>query len=63
MLGSGFTTLIVSNEQMKDIMRAVKSLEESGLLMNGISETIQNETKEQKWGFLTLLSLGCFRPV
>ena len=48
MFGSGFTTLIVSNEQMKDIMRAVKSLEESGLLMNGISETIQNETKEQK---------------
>ena len=48
MLGSGFTTLIVSNEQMKDVMRAVKSLEESGLLMNGISETIQNETKEQK---------------
>ena len=33
---------------MKDIMRAVKSLEESGLLMNGVSETIQNETKEQK---------------
>ena len=48
MLGSGFTTLIVSNEQMKGIMRAVKSLEESGLLMNGISETTQNETKEQK---------------
>ena len=63
MLGSGFTTLIVSNEQMKGIMRAVKSLEESGLLMNGISETTQNETKEQKWEFLTLLSLGCFRPV
>ena len=40
MVGSGFTTLIISNEQMKNIMRVVKSLEESGLLMKGISEKI-----------------------
>ena len=40
MVGSGFTTLIISNEQIKNIMRVVKSLQESGLLMKGISEKI-----------------------
>ena len=52
MFGSGFTTLIISNEEMNDIMKIVKSLEESGLLIKGIRETIKNETKEQKGGFL-----------
>ena len=46
MLGSGFTTLIISNEEMNDIMKIVKSLEEFGLLIKGISETIKNEAKE-----------------
>ena len=36
-------------------MKIVKSLEESGLLVKGISETIKNETKEQKGGFVPLL--------
>ena len=36
-------------------MKIVKSLEDSGLLMKGISETIQNEVKEQKGGFLNML--------
>ena len=40
---------------MEDIMRIVKSLEESGLLVKGISETIKNEAKEQKGGFLPIL--------
>ena len=40
---------------MSDIMKIVKSLEESGLLVKGISETIKNETKEQKGGFVPLL--------
>ena len=39
------TTLIISNEEMNDIMKIVKSLEESGLLIKGISE-IKNEAKE-----------------
>ena len=52
MFGSGFTTLIISNEEMNDIMKIVKCLEESGLLIKGIRETIKNETKEQKGGFL-----------
>ena len=47
--------LIVSNEEMNDVMKIVKSLEESGLLLQGISETIKNEAKEQKGGFLPML--------
>ena len=49
------TILITSNDEMEDIMKIVKSLEDSGLLMKGISETIQNEVKEQKGGFLNML--------
>ena len=40
---------------MKDIVKIVKSLEDSGLLLEGVSETIQNEAKEQKGGFLSML--------
>ena len=40
---------------MKDIIKIVKSLEDSGLLLKGVSETIQNEAKEQKGGFLSML--------
>ena len=53
MFRSGFTTLIISNEEMNDIIKI--ALEESGLLIKGISETIKNEAKEQKGGFLPLL--------
>ena len=55
MFGSGFTTLIISNKEMEDIMKIVKSLEDSGLLINGVIETIRNEAKEQKEGFLGML--------
>ena len=41
---------------MEDIMKIVKSLEESGLLTKGISETIKNETKEQKGALFSMLS-------
>ena len=40
------TTLIISNDDMADIMKIVKSLEDSGSLLKGVSETIQNEAKE-----------------
>ena len=55
MVGSGMTTLIVSNEKMNDIMKIVKSLEKSGLLIKDIYETIKNEAKKQKGGFLNIL--------
>ena len=51
-LASGnVTTLVISN----DIIKIVKSLEYSGLLLKGVTETVQNEVKEQKWGFLSML--------
>ena len=49
------TTLIISNDEKKDLIEIVKSLEDSGLLLKGVSETIQNEAKEQKGGFLSML--------
>ena len=49
------TTLIISNNEMEDIIKIVKSLEYSGLLLEGITKTVQNEVKEQK-GFLSMLS-------
>ena len=55
-LGSGHNkTLIISNDEMKDILKIVKSLEDSGLLLEGVSETIKNEAKEQKGGLLRML--------
>ena len=47
-LGSGNTTLIISNNEIEDIIKIVKSLEDSGLLLKGVTETVQNEAKEQK---------------
>ena len=52
MFGSGVTTLIISMEEIRDISKIIKSLKESGLLIKGVSETIKNEAKEQKGGFI-----------
>ena len=49
------TTLIISNDEMKDILKIVKYLEDSGLLLERVSEAIKNEAKEQKGGFLSML--------
>ena len=54
-LGSGTATITVSSNEMKNIIKIVKSLENSGLLLKGIRETIENEAKEQKEGFLSML--------
>ena len=56
-LGSGHnnTTLTISNNEMEDIIKIVKYLEDSGLLLKGVSETVQNEAREQKEGFLSML--------
>ena len=55
MFESGFTNLIISNEEMEDIVKIVKSLEDSVLLIKGVSETIKNEVKEQKGVFLGMI--------
>ena len=48
------TTLVISNEEMNDIMKIVKSLEESDFLINRVRQTIKSEAKEQKGGFLEI---------
>ena len=54
-LGPGKTTLIILNVEMEDIIKIVKSAEDSGLLLEGVREKIKNEAKEQKGGFLSML--------
>ena len=55
-LGSGgHTTLIISNKDMEDLIKVVKSLEDSGLLLNGVTESAKNKVKEQRGGFLSML--------
>ena len=49
------TKLIISHEKMNDLIEIVKSLEDSGLLLKEFSKTIQNEPKDQKGGFLSIL--------
>ena len=51
----GISTLIISNNKMEDIIKIVKSLENSSLLFKGVRETIQKEVKEQKRRFLSML--------
>ena len=61
-LGSGHNNnivLIISNDEINDIIKIVKSLEDSGLLLKGVTQTVQNEVKEEKRGFLSML-LGTF---
>ena len=53
-LGSGNTTLIISNDEIEDIIKIVKSLEDSALLLKGVTETVQNKVKEQKGGFFSM---------
>ena len=49
--GSGTTALIISNEEMNDIMKIVQALEDSNILLKGVTKTIKNETKEKKEDF------------
>ena len=58
--GSGATKgarvkLISEQEDMNDIMKIIKALENSGILLKGVSKAIKNETKEQKGAFLSML--------
>ena len=52
---SGTTTLIISNKEKNDIMKIVQALEDSNILLTGITKTIGNEIKEQKGRFLEIL--------
>ena len=47
--------LIISNDKMNDIMEIVQALEDSNILLKGVTKTIKNETKERKGGFLSML--------
>ena len=53
--GSGTTKLMIENEDMNDIMKIIEALENSDILLKGVSKTIENETKEQRGGFLSML--------
>ena len=53
--GPGAATLIISNEEMIDIMKIVQALEDSNILLKGFPKTIEKESKEQKGGFLSML--------
>ena len=52
MFRSGFTTLIIFNEELEDIIKIIKSLEESGLLIKRIDETMKMKKKNKKEDFL-----------
>ena len=52
--GSG-VKLIIEQEDKNDIMKIIEALENSGILLKGISKTIENETKEQREGYLSML--------
>ena len=52
---SGTTTLITSNEEMNDVMKIVQAIEDSNILLKGVTKIIKNKTKEQKGGFLSML--------
>ena len=53
--GSGTTTLIISNKEINEIIEIVQAVEDSNILFKVVVETIKNETKEQKGGFLGTL--------
>ena len=49
------TTLIISNDDMQDLLKIVESLKDSDILLDEITESVKNEVKEQKCGFLSML--------
>ena len=47
--------LIIEQEDMNDIIKIIEALENSGILLKGVNKTIENETKEQRGGFISML--------
>ena len=58
MYGSGKTTLIISKDDLDDLIKIVTALEEYDILLKGTSKTIKNKTKKQEGGFLKI-NIGC----
>ena len=56
MRGDGIK-LMIEDEDMNDIMKIIGTLEKSGILLNGMGKTTEDEVKEQKGGFLSILSM------
>ena len=54
-MGFGTTTLIISNEDMNDIIEIDEALKDSNILLKGVTKTIKKETKEKKGEFLSML--------
>ena len=54
-VGSGTTTLIISNKEINEIIKMVQVLDDSNILLKGVTETIKNENKEQRGGLLGTL--------
>ena len=52
--GSGVKS-IIEQEDLNDILKIIEALENSGILLKGVTKTIENETKEQRGGFLSML--------
>ena len=55
MHGLGTTSLMISNEEINEIMKIVQALEDSNTLLKRVTKTIKNKAKEQKGGFLVML--------
>ena len=51
----GGVKLVIEQEDMNDIMKIIEALENSGILLKGVTKTIENETKEQRGRFLSVL--------
>ena len=58
--GSGTTTLIISRKEINDLIKIIQALQDSNILLKGVTKTIKNETKKQKGGFLSMC-VGYFR--
>ena len=54
MRGDGLK-LVIEQEDMNDIIKIIEALENSGILLKGVTKTIENETKEHRGGFLSML--------
>ena len=58
-LGSSNTSLTIPNKDINDMIKIVQALEDSDILLKGVTETVKNETKEQKRGFLSIRYIRC----